>query len=238
MSKNNPKIVKKPLTTIQKRATKRSLWVIALFALLMSGFIALAREVRDAETMKLDTAVLHEVHELSHAMLDAPIIWLTNLGGPSVVPVITAVIVIMLFMMRRNTAALKIALSVGGAGIINLILKSFFGRTRPELWDRLVTEHSFSFPSGHAMASTALAASVIAVTWGTRWRYWMITLGLGYMLTIGFTRLYLGVHYPTDIIAGWMVAIAWVSLINWIFSRTRKQQKAAKKGHESTSSSN
>lgn len=223
MPKTNLKIVKEPLSKPQKKATSRSLWAVGLFAILMAGFLALAREVRDAETLKFDDAVLESVHALSRTTFDLPIIWLTNFGGPAIVPVVTMFIVLALFIKRCNTAALKVALSVGGAGIINLVLKSIFERSRPELWQRLVNEGTFSFPSGHAMASSALAASLIVVTWNTRFRYLVIATGIIYTISIGFTRLYLGVHYPTDIIAGWMVSVAWVALINWIFTRTHKK---------------
>ena len=217
-----PKIVKKPLSKTQKHATKRSIWALGLFAILMIGFTALARKVRDAETIVFDNEVLRIVHGFSRSMYDAPIIWLTNLGGSQIVPVVALVIVVILFMIRRNTAALKIAISVSGAGLINIILKSLFSRSRPELWNTIVTESTFSFPSGHAMASSALAASVIVVTWNSRWRYHMLTIGIIYTISVGFSRLYLGVHYPTDIVAGWMVSVAWVGLVHWIFSKTGK----------------
>jgi undecaprenyl-diphosphatase len=68
------------------------------------------------------------------------------------------------------------------------------------------------------MASSALAFSLIVIFWRTRWRWWIIAAGVLYMVTIGFTRLYLGVHYPTDIIGGWVVSMGWVAIVAAVIS--------------------
>jgi undecaprenyl-diphosphatase len=125
---------------------------------------------------------------------------------------------VILWLKRRRYAALALAAGVGGAAAMNLVLKYLFERTRPDLWTRLVHETSFSFPSGHAMASSALAFSLIVIFWRTRWRWWIIAAGVLYMVTIGFTRLYLGVHYPTDIIGGWVVSMGWVAIVAAVIS--------------------
>ena len=104
-------------------------------------------------------------------------------------------------------------MGVGGAALLNMVLKLIFERPRPDLWEQLIIETSFSFPSGHAMASSALAFSVIAIAWNTRFRWYAVGVGVLFMLVIGFSRLYLGVHYPTDVLAGWFVSGAWVLLV-------------------------
>lgn len=216
----HPKIHASPA---EKHAAKRSLWALAIFAVLVVGFVWLAREVRDAETLTLDTRILMEIREESRTALNRPIIWLTNSGGSVVVPIVTLLMVVWLFVKRHVNAAFKLILGVGGASLIGLVLKSFYARARPELWDRLVVEHSFSFPSGHAIASAALAASLITISWHTKWRYWVAVPAVLWMLGIAFTRLYLGVHYPSDIVAGWCVGLGWVALVNYIFGRTHRE---------------
>src|SRR3990167_6860759 len=110
----------------------------------------------------------------------------------------------------------KLLLAGASAGLLNFGLKLLFGRSRPELWTHLVTESSYSFPSGHAMLSSALALALVSIFWGTKYR---VTVAIGaalYIAMIGFTRLYLGVHYPSDIIAGWCASFAWVIIVTSI----------------------
>jgi undecaprenyl-diphosphatase len=67
-----------------------------------------------------------------------------------------------------------------------------------------------SFPSGHAMASMALAVALIVLLWPTRWRYPMLLGGIFFTIMVGLSRIYLGVHYPSDVLAGWVASLAWV----------------------------
>ena len=82
-----------------------------------------------------------------------------------------------------------------------------------------MTENGYSFHSGHAMASMALSASVIFLLWKTKYRLLAIIIGALYILTIGLTRMYLGEHYPSDILAGWLISLAWVVLVAFILRK-------------------
>ncbi len=176
-------------------------------------FVQLADEVRDQETLIRDEQVLRTVNSFSSPMLDLVSVGFTQLGGVIGVFVLTLGIVLLLGVRRKRKSAAILAIGVTGAVLINVFLKTLFQRDRPELWERIVTENSYSFPSGHAMASSALALSLILVFWPTRWRWPVLIGSLLYMIGIGLTRLYLGVHYPTDIIAGWIVSAGWVALL-------------------------
>lgn len=113
-----------------------------------------------------------------------------------------------------------------GAVILTHGAKRFFHRPRPHF-----ENHQFSlptspaFPSGHALASMTLAVILIALTWKTPWRWLGLTGGTLFVLIIAWTRLYLGVHYPSDIIAGWSLAIAWGIGVYWLlsFAQWRRQ---------------
>ena len=129
---------------------------------------------------------------------------------------------------RKYLALLQMLVGVGGAVLLNMLVKGFFARQRPDLWERLVTETSYSFPSGHSMASAALALSVVLITWNTRFRWWVVAAASLYVVTIGFTRLYLGVHYPTDVLAGWSLGAAWVLFVAWIIGGISRRNKRGK----------
>jgi len=76
-----------------------------------------------------------------------------------------------------------------------------------------VHEAGYSFPSGHAMASAALGLALAVALWNSRWRWWGLVFAVVYIAFVGYSRLYLGVHYPTDILAGWLVSGVWVLAI-------------------------
>lgn len=201
---------------LQVLPTKTWLRLIVAFGLFLVPtflFIQLADEVRDRETLAFDEAILRAVNSVSSPFLDSFSVGLTQFGGVIGVLVLTIGAVLLLWVRKKKKSAVILAVCGAGAGILNLLLKAVFQRDRPELWERIVTENSYSFPSGHAMASSALALSLIVVFWPTRWRWLVLAASLLYMVSIGLTRLYLGVHYPTDVIAGWIVSGAWVAMV-------------------------
>lgn len=183
-------------------------------------FVELADEVRDNDTIRFDESVLQMVNGISSPFLDLFMVGLTQLGGIAGAMTLTAGGATLLWVRRKRQKAVILVAGVSGAAVLNILLKAAFQRDRPELWERIVTEHSFSFPSGHAMGSSALAFSLIVIFWQTRWRWLVVSLAVLYMASIGFTRLYLGVHYPTDVLAGWIVSAAWiVALVSAIYYR-------------------
>jgi membrane-associated phospholipid phosphatase len=196
-------------------------FIVAFIGVLISaiGFILLAHAIREGETLPFDRAILLWIHGWAPEGLGSAVVTATNVGGPVGTVIITAILAGLLWYKRRKYAAITVVAGVAGAAAMNIVLKSLFERSRPDLWARLVHEASFSFPSGHAMASSALVFSVMVVLWRTKWRVLAISIGLVYMVIIGFTRLYLGVHYPTDIIAGWLVSLGWVATVATLISR-------------------
>lgn len=210
-------VKRKPLYMRDKHISVRLLFALVVFVCAVLFFAKLAWDVREHETVLLDGAILIWIHELSAPWLNAAAKFVTQLGGPLFVPIFTVLVASLLWLRHYRDHVLLIVVGVGGASLMSLALKVFFARARPDLWEHLVHETSFAFPSGHAIASAALAASIVAALWFTRWRYVAMGFGAAYVLVIGFTRLYLGVHYPTDIIAGWLVGIGWVAAVSVIF---------------------
>jgi undecaprenyl-diphosphatase len=202
------------LTKTDQRKIQLSATVIAafvVFAIAMMGFVRIASEIRESDTTAFDTAILKFIHRFESPFLDSFVPIATNLGGIIVVFLLTLITLALFILKREYRRAAMVAVSMGGAVILNVVLKSVFERARPDLWDRLVNEASYSFPSGHSMMTAALGLTLIVVLWNSRFRWWTVGASILYILFVGSTRLYLGVHYPTDVVGGWLVSAAWVA---------------------------
>jgi undecaprenyl-diphosphatase len=189
-----------------------------IFVIAISLFATIAEAVTHHQTTALDDAILLAIHSIASPQLDVLVTILTQLGSLIGVVALTAGIAGLFVVRREWRRAAILIIAVGGASALNLVLKVLFARTRPDLWTHLVKEASYSFPSGHAMASMALAAGLVVALWHSRYRWHAIIAGGLYALVIAFTRLYLGVHFPTDIIAGWCVSIAWALAVKGLFT--------------------
>lgn len=157
-----------------------------------------------------DETILHFVHRFATPTLDTWIALATTLGGLLALPGIAAIIG-GLRLLKQSGGAVFFILAVGGASGLNLVAKAFFQRVRPHLWQSPAPEFDYSFPSGHAMLSMAMAAVLITLAWPTRLRWPALVLGSLAVLVIGLSRLYLGVHFPSDVLAGWCASLLWVT---------------------------
>jgi membrane-associated phospholipid phosphatase len=137
---------------------------------------------------------------------------ITALGNPPVVITIFVATIIWLGIKRRSADAARFTIACVGAVLINQVMKLFFAKPRPELWTRLISEYSFSFPSGHAVGSMVLYGFIayLFATGLVQYRRYIYFAASLLIISIGFSRLYLGVHYPTDIIAGYGVGFLWL----------------------------
>ena len=121
------------------------------------------------------------------------------------------------------------AICLAGAGLLSFLLKNTFQRLRPDTFF-LVTETSFSFPSGHALATMCfygmLAFFIMRETSSWPLRLWVATLTLFLSLAIGISRIYLGVHYPTDVVAGYAVGFMWLTFCISLLLRYEKQNNS------------
>lgn len=185
----------------------------AVFLLAVIGFAELADEVHDGDTLAIDQAILRAINTTAAPGWDTFYLGITQLGGVVGIISLTLIGLTILLVKRHRKWATILAVSVAGAAIINLVLKFIFERSRPDLWQQLVTETSYSFPSGHAMLSSVFAFAVIAICWHTRYRVVATIVALSFMVLVSFSRLYLGVHYPTDVAAGWIVSALWICIV-------------------------
>jgi len=147
------------------------------------------------------------------------IVMITHLGGPIIVPLIC--LGLFAFKQTRHTYAIPASMSVLLATFANILLKNLFVRDRPDFL-QIVTETDYSFPSGHAMINMALYATLFLLISShiknKRTRLLLSAVFLILPLLIGYSRIYLGVHYVTDVIGGWLlgIAIAAFVYISWI----------------------
>jgi membrane-associated phospholipid phosphatase len=190
-----------------------------LFWVPVTIFAKLAVEVREAEPIALDLEWLRSINSYASSFWDSLAVLVTQTGGTWFVVFATLASAIFIWYTHHKRDSLTLLAGVGGVGAINVILKLVFQRDRPALWNPLVTEHGYSFPSGHAMASSALGLCFIVIFWNTRYRYPVAVLASLYIFAVGFSRLYLGVHYPSDVIAGWCVSFVWILLVRKIIRR-------------------
>ncbi len=163
-----------------------------------------------------DEPILITIHKTVNPQLDAFAVAFTKLGVyQGVFPVATVIAITLLYLRRWRSLTYWLATLLGSA-FINRTAKELLHRVRPSLWESITPELDYAFPSGHAMSSMSFVAALVILAWGTRW-CWIVLLSGGlFVLTIGWTRLYLGVHFPSDVLAGWMVSLAWaigVSLV-------------------------
>ena len=187
---------------------------LTICLVLLLGLAWLCQEVFERETFHLDTTILLGIHQWANPALDRVMLSLTRLGDPEFVVVIVVLSLGWLLWQQQRQEAKLLVIACLGALLLNQGLKLLFTRPRPLLWPRLITETSYSFPSGHALGSVVLygfLAYVFAAQFPTLSRG-IYGTAIGIIVAIGFSRLYLGVHYPSDIAAGYTVGFLWLTI--------------------------
>lgn len=184
--------------------------LIAAFSLW--GFYEIAEEVLERETQSIDTRILLTIRQWHTPLLDRVMVVMTNIGNPSVLLVASLLLAAFLLWRKQRAETVTLAIAAVGALGLNTVLKELFARSRPELWQRTVDVNFYSFPSGHAMMSVVVFG-IIGYLLATHLPRWRIVIATGTVLlvcAIGFSRLYFGVHWPTDIVAGYSAGIVWL----------------------------
>lgn len=186
-------------------------------------FSKLAGEIVERKPIGFDVTILQWIHMQSTTFYDSFFLIITTIGNVEILLPFTLLVLAYFIYKKHYLNTLIVLFSVGGAAAANIVLKLLFQRDRPSFWQSAITETGYSFPSGHAMLSSALILSIMFITWQTRWRWPVIIVGSIMIGLIGLSRLYLGVHYPTDIIAGWSVSFVWVLIVCVIASRIARK---------------
>lgn len=191
---------------------------LAVAALAMWGFATIAQEVLEKETYAFDTSILLYLRSLHTPLRDRVMLAFTFFGEPNLLLALSVSLGIMLWVRKHRSEATTIAVTGAGALGLNILLKQLFARARPQIWERTVEVKFYSFPSGHAMISMVIYG-LLGYLLGSRFpkqRWWIYGLTIILVAVIGLSRLYLGVHWPTDVIAGYTAGLVW--LIACIYS--------------------
>lgn len=145
--------------------------------------------------------------------LDAAMALITMSGRGKTLGAIDVLVCLLTLWLKGRRHAVFIGASVALAGVFLVVAKRAVARVRPDAFSSLVSESSYSFPSAHAMGTMALVSSLTVVFWPTRWRWPVVAIGAAWLLVIGFSRVYLGVHWPSDVIGGWAAGLGCVALV-------------------------
>jgi undecaprenyl-diphosphatase len=189
----------------------------AIFCVLLTlGFAWLAKGVFSDRFVAIDDGVITWLHGYWGAATDAFMLFFTTIGEVWVLGPLIALAAYALIRYRRWIDAAGLVLAGLGAGLLNLLLKDIFERTRPDLFDGPIHLTSYSFPSGHAMGSIA-AYGMLAFVGARLTNRYMLRLAIGLVaaltvLFIGISRIYFGVHYPTDVIGGYLAGAIWLAI--------------------------
>jgi undecaprenyl-diphosphatase len=198
--------------------------------LLLWGFLALASEVMEGDTTSIDTTILRGLRKaddpsrpIGPAWLQGVVLDLTAIGGPTVLWLVVLSVVGFLLLQERYHTAVVVMATAASGDVLNVVLKNVFLRPRPEIVPHLRdVSGTTSFPSGHAMESAIiyLTLGAILMQLAERRLTKIYCIGMAVFLTllVGISRVYLGVHYPTDVVAGWMFGFFWASLC-WIIAK-------------------
>lgn len=207
-------------------AERSALLALALSVAALLAFGQLADEVIEGDTRAFDEFILRALRSDTNVSNPIGPGWLeetmrdfTALGGIAVLTMITLTVVGYLLLCRRRRVAIVVAVSVFSGVALSSLLKLGFARSRPDLVPHITTVYTHSFPSAHAMLSAVVYLTLGVLLARTEKSprvkvYLLAVAGLTTML-VGVSRVYLGVHWPTDVLAGWAVGTGW-ALLCWL----------------------
>lgn len=196
------------------------LWIsLGVILLLLGGFIALTAEMleRDEEIAATDYAVLRWIAQFRSSALNGIMVDLTALGSPTIVTLLSIVFLVVFLLLKDRISALHLVTASVGGGILSRLFKAAIARERPDIVPRLVDVSGFSYPSGHALFAAAiyLTLAILAARHFARLRERAVifALAVAVILAVGISRVYLGVHYPSDVASGILLGAAWAFIL-------------------------
>lgn len=206
--------------SIRNQLSPAAFAFISVISGLIWIFLELAEDMSAGDTHAFDEAVLLSLRNATDRALPAGPAWLetvmrdiTALGGVTVLGMLVASVVGILWFQSRHRTAIFLLIAVAGGQLFSNVAKAIFDRPRPDLVPHGTMVTSASFPSGHSMMSAVIwltLAAMVARTEPQRSvRIYLMSIAILITLLVGVSRVYLGVHWPTDVLAGWAAGLAW-----------------------------
>jgi undecaprenyl-diphosphatase len=206
---------------------------------LLLAFVSLAGEVLEGDTRALDTHILQALRSPSDPArpigprwVESMLLDLTALGGPTILGLVVVCIAGFLLLQGRRRTAVMVVVTAASGDIVNAILKHAFMRPRPSVVPHLRDVASTSFPSGHAMQSAiiylTLGAMLMRIAERRLTKIYCLSIAVLLTLLVGVSRVYLGVHYPTDVIGGWIFGFAWASIC-WLVEQRYERRSGVER---------
>lgn len=211
-----------------------------LIVLAIWAFIAIADAVKEGHTQRFDDWAIRALRKPNDPAETIGPSWMqeaardvTALGGVVVLTLVTCAVAGYLWLRERYHALWLVLIATVGGQLLSTALKHVFHRPRPQLVAHLSRVYTTSFPSGHSMLS-----AVVYLTLGTllasfvderRLKFYFVSVAMFLTLIVGVSRVFMGVHYPTDVLAGWSAGLAW-ALVCWLISIRLQRQGAVEHG--------
>ena len=198
----------------------------AIAALIFFGW--LADEVLEGDAKHFDGVTRAAIHQLASPTLTIIMRGFSFAGSTIALTIGTIIVVVRFAMKNLGREAKLFAITMIGAALMNITLKLTFKRARPEPFFNLSLPETYSFPSGHSLTSAVFFGALAAILTArikskrTRTAIWIVSTLM--FLTIGFSRIYLGVHHTTDVIAGFAAALIWILVVRFVEIQLRRRK--------------
>ena len=194
----------------------------------------LTDEVLEGDSLQFDETTRAAVHQLASPALTMIMRGFSFVGSTLALVVLTPIVIVQLALKKLGREAKLFAITMVGAALLNMTLKLTFQRARPVPFFDLTPPETYSFPSGHSLASAVFFGALAAI-WTARMKsrrtraiVWIVCSAM--FLLIGFSRIYLGVHHTTDVIAGFAAALIWILVVRFVemhLARRKRRKQTA-----------
>ncbi len=218
----------------------RKILLLGLAFLLLGLFIEISDDMQERDFDSFDSKIITQVAKARVDALNGPAIDITALGSSTLITLFLIVALALLWLKREQFAAVYLLIGSIGAGLGTRFMKTVFARPRPTEVEPLIHASGFSYPSGHSFGAASFYLLLMFLAWRYYRKLWqrvmIATFALIIISLVCFSRVYLGVHYPMDVLAGALLGAAWVCLLTvaifgqgWrseIWKRTHKNEEA------------